>query len=281
MLRRARNVLLILTDQQRKDTISAYGNPGIRTPNLDRLAARGVRFERAYCQNPFCCPSRASILTGLYPRTHGVWNNSIPFSRVGAPTLGDLLHEHGYRTGSVGKIHLNPWGPPPPVGFEESRQYWAAHPEMRDWHGPYCGFRDVEMSNGHVHYSTTAGHYGAYLAEKFPAGVELFKRKKAIVNHAYFETWRNAMPEEHHYNTWIADDNQRKSFWAWATDSGMSHDDVHTALGVDSLKTYTGTKRDAAAACGNWIKQCPFEPGSVGELQAYASDDPARPLDAA
>ena len=58
----ARNVILFLTDQQRKDSIGAYGNSLIRTPNLDRLAAEGVRFERAYCQNPFCCPSRASIL---------------------------------------------------------------------------------------------------------------------------------------------------------------------------------------------------------------------------
>ena len=65
----AKNVILFLTDQQRKDSIGAYGNSVVQTPNLDRLAAEGVRFERAYCQNPFCRPSRASILTGLYART--------------------------------------------------------------------------------------------------------------------------------------------------------------------------------------------------------------------
>jgi len=202
----AKNVLLFLTDQQRKDSIAAYGNPFVQTPNLDRLAGEGVRFDRAYCQNPFCSPARASILTGLYPRTHGVWHNSIRFDEVGAPTLGDILQTHGYRTGSVGKIHLGPgWGPHPPAGFEESRDYWAKHPQMRDWHGPYCGFADVYLSLGHIHYSTRGGHYGAYLEENFPQGRELFKRENALFNQGYFETWRNAMPEEHHYNTWITD----------------------------------------------------------------------------
>lgn len=202
---RAKNVLLILTDQQRKDSIGAYGNPVVQTPSLDRLAGEGSRFERAYCQNAFCSPARASILTGLYPRTHGLWHNGIRFDEVGSPTLGDILSIQGYRTGSIGKVHLGPsFGPHPPAGFEESRDYWSRHPEMRHWHGPYCGFHEVEMTHGHVHYSTASGHYGAYLAENFPQGVDLFKRDSALADQGYFETWRNAMPEEHHYSTWIA-----------------------------------------------------------------------------
>lgn len=200
------SVLWICTDQQRKDSIGAYGNPVVQTPTLDRLASEGVRFERAYCQNPFCSPARASLLTGLYPRTHGVWHNGIRFDKVGAPTLGDILQSQGYRTGSVGKIHLGPtFGPHPPAGFEESRDYWAKHPEMRDWHGPYCGFQEVYLSIGHIHYSTSGGHYGTYLEENFPEGLVLFRREHALLDQGYFETWRNAMPEEHHYNTWIAD----------------------------------------------------------------------------
>ncbi len=203
---KVKNVILFLTDQQRKDSLGAYGNPIIKTPNLDRIANEGVRFERAYVQNPFCCPSRASILTGLYPRTHGVWHNGIQFNDVGAPTLGDILQAHGYRTGSVGKIHLNAWfGPHPPSGYEESQDYWAKHPEMKDWHGPYCGFQEVELTIGHVHYSTKGGHYSAYLEREFPEGSKLLRRENALLNQGYFETWRNAIPEEHHYNTWIAD----------------------------------------------------------------------------
>ena len=195
MAGKAKNVLLILTDQQRKDSIGAYGNGFVQTANIDRLAAEGVRFERTYCQNPFCCPSRASILTGLYQRTHGLWHNGIRFDEVGVPTLGDMLTREGFRTGSVGKIHLGPrFGPHPPAGFEESSDYWDRHPEMRRWRGPYCGFQAVEMTLGHVHYSTGGGHYGAYLEENFPEGVHLFARENALVDRGYLQTWRNAMP---------------------------------------------------------------------------------------
>ncbi len=203
---RSRNVLLFLTDQQRKDSIGAYGNLVARTLHLDRLAREGVRFERAYPTNPFCCPSRASILTGLYPRTHGVWDNGVQFDTVGAPTLGDLLQGYGYRTGCVGKLHLNSWfGPHPPTGYQESQDYWTRHPEMAAWHGPYGGFQEVELVIGHVHYATSGGHYGAYLQDTFPEGIDLLKRERALVDHGYFETWHNAIPEAHHYNTWIAD----------------------------------------------------------------------------
>lgn len=206
MPRQVRNALLFLTDQQRKDSIGAYGNPLAGTPNLDRLAREGVRFDRCYTQNPFCSPARASILTGLYPRTHGVWYNQVRFDEVGAPTLGDILQAHGYRTGSVGKIHLQPWfGRHPPGGWEESMDYWQKHPEMSDWHGPFCGFQEVDMTIGHVHYSTGAGHYAAYIEREFPGGAELLLRDNALADDGYFETWRNAIPEEHHYNTWIAD----------------------------------------------------------------------------
>ena len=64
------NVLLITTDQQRADTIGAYGNPVCKTPNLDRLAEEGTRFDACRTQNPYCQPSRATILTGTYPSTH-------------------------------------------------------------------------------------------------------------------------------------------------------------------------------------------------------------------
>ena len=69
------NILWICTDQQRYDTLGCYGNKWVKTPNLDRLAAEGVLFERAYCQSPVCAPSRGSFLTGRYPRTCGPRQN--------------------------------------------------------------------------------------------------------------------------------------------------------------------------------------------------------------
>ena len=100
-----RNVLFIWTDQQRPDTLGAYGNRRIRTPHVDRLAATGAVFERAYCTQPVCSPSRASVLTGLYPHSHGVPQNNIPLPAE-VPTLAELLRPHGYATGYVGKWHL-------------------------------------------------------------------------------------------------------------------------------------------------------------------------------
>src|SRR3546814_2777055 len=63
------NILWVCTDQQRWDTLGCYGNDHVETPHLDRLAKQGVLFERAFCQSPVCTPSRASFLTGRYPRT--------------------------------------------------------------------------------------------------------------------------------------------------------------------------------------------------------------------
>jgi arylsulfatase A-like enzyme len=100
-----RNVLFIWTDQQRPDTLGAYGNRRIQTPHVDRLAATGAVFERAYCTQPVCSPSRASVLTGLYPHSHGVPQNNVPLPAE-VPTLAELLRPHGYATGYVGKWHL-------------------------------------------------------------------------------------------------------------------------------------------------------------------------------
>lgn len=66
------NILLITSDQQHFDTIGTF-NPEISTPNLDRLASEGTVFQRAYCPNPTCTPSRSSIITGTYPSQHGAW----------------------------------------------------------------------------------------------------------------------------------------------------------------------------------------------------------------
>jgi arylsulfatase len=99
------NILLICTDQHRFDVLGCYGNPHVKTPNIDRLAAEGVLFERCYTPNPVCAPTRASILTGRYPRAHGLWANGVPLpahERLFTRTLA----EEGYDCGLVGKLHL-------------------------------------------------------------------------------------------------------------------------------------------------------------------------------
>ena len=102
---KARNILFIMADQLRWDYLSVAGHPTLETPNIDRLAARGVMFSRAYCQAPVCGPSRMSFYTGRYTKCHGAHYNNIPL-RIDEWTIGDHLRPQGYRVGLVGKTHM-------------------------------------------------------------------------------------------------------------------------------------------------------------------------------
>src|SRR5689334_16221676 len=100
------NILWVIADDQVPYVIGAYGNKRVRTPNLDRLASQGMRFDRAYCNSPVCTASRQSFLTGRYPRTIGVTQlkTALPESEV---TLAELLKGAGYETAAIGKMHFN------------------------------------------------------------------------------------------------------------------------------------------------------------------------------
>ncbi|MGO1768543.1 MAG: sulfatase family protein [Microbacterium sp.] len=107
------NVVLIMTDQQRFDSIAALGYSHVDTPNLDRLVREGAAFTRAYVASPSCAPSRASLFTGLYPHTSGVLRNDEKWSHSWVETLADA----GYRCTSIGKMHTYPYEAS--VGFHE------------------------------------------------------------------------------------------------------------------------------------------------------------------
>ena len=95
------NYLFIVTDQHRADHLGCYGNPVVRTPNIDGLADRGTRFDRFYVANPICMCNRASILTSRMPSLHGGRHNGIPLS-LDATTFVDLLRDKGYSTALIG-----------------------------------------------------------------------------------------------------------------------------------------------------------------------------------
>ena len=101
------NVLFLFSDQHNADVLGCAGHPIVKTPNLDRLAATGVRFTRAYCQDAICTPSRTSLMTGLYPRTTGCLDNGdSPLSQEKLYPLQQVLQSAGYLTGCFGKRHL-------------------------------------------------------------------------------------------------------------------------------------------------------------------------------
>jgi len=108
------NVLFVMTDDQRWDAMSCAGNRILRTPNMDRLAAEGVRFAEAFVTNALCSPSRGTILTGLYSHAHGVTTNGglSHYFRPGQIIFPALLQQAGYYTALLGKWHIAtmPWG---------------------------------------------------------------------------------------------------------------------------------------------------------------------------
>lgn len=106
-MKKAKNVLWIMADQLRWDYLSCFGADHIDTPHLDRLAEKGMRFNKTYVQSPICGPSRMSFYTGRYVRSHGASWNGFPL-RVGEPTLGDHLRDVGVKSTLVGKTHMTP-----------------------------------------------------------------------------------------------------------------------------------------------------------------------------
>lgn len=107
------NIILIITDQQRYDTIRALGYPYMDTPNLDRLVNEGVTFTNCFITAPSCAPSRASLFTGYYPHTTGILRNADRWTRSWVENLADA----GYYCVNVGKMHT--WPMETPLGFHE------------------------------------------------------------------------------------------------------------------------------------------------------------------
>jgi arylsulfatase A-like enzyme len=102
---KAKNILFIMFDQLRWDYLSCAGHPHLHTPNIDALAAEGVRFTRAYVQSPVCGASRMSFYTGRYVHSHGATWNRIPL-KVGERTMGDHLRDAGMACWLIGKTHM-------------------------------------------------------------------------------------------------------------------------------------------------------------------------------
>jgi len=204
------NILLITSDQQHYSTLGAV-NDRIRTPALDRLCSEGVRFDRAYCPNPTCTPTRASIITGRMPSEHGAWSLGTKlFEDV--PTVGDLLGEAGYFTALIGKAHFQPLASRPGMESLECQPTMRDLDFWREFHGPWYGFDHIELARNHADEAHAGQHYGIWMEDK---GLSNWKdyfqswppRPDGKKKREYFlrdnRSW--ALPEEYHYTRWTAE----------------------------------------------------------------------------
>lgn len=202
------NILLITSEQQHHRALGTR-TPLLQTAALDRMAADGLAFERAYCTNPTCSPSRATILTGWYPAWHGCWMNGVKLPED-VPTLSGLLSDLGYATSLIGRAHFAPLAGSTSVEALPTLldlDFW------RRWTGPYYGFDHVELSRGEVH---AGQHYALWLEER---GVPDWQR--------YFRRGPTSdLPVELHHSAWTADRTiaaieasvlARRPFFCWAS----------------------------------------------------------------
>lgn len=226
MSARKPNVLFITSDQQRGD---CYGFEGrkVRTPHLDAMARGGTRFAACITPNLVCQPSRASILTGLLPYTHGVSDNGIDLDpKIGEAGFAGAFAKAGYRTGYIGKAH-----------FATSHTFAAtSSPECRNsdqdpgWNGPYMGFGHVElMVEGHNHWPPMKPPRGQHYERWFHKdgrGEELqrlYETKLPPLSSAT-QTFHSGLPVAFHNSTWIGDRsieflnaNKEEPFCLWAS----------------------------------------------------------------
>lgn len=140
------SILMIIPDQLRAQSLGCMGNPDVRSPHIDRLASQGILFRNAFANTPVCCPARAIMLTGKYAHRNGMVANDLRL-RESETTLAELLAAQGYRTGLIGKWHLD-GGPRlpgfvPPGPRRQGFAFWAAN-ECDHSHFRPVYFRDTD-----------------------------------------------------------------------------------------------------------------------------------------
>lgn len=145
------------------------------------------------------------MLSGLYPRHHRLVMNGMALP-VDVPTITSTLAAQGYRTHGVGKQHLQPLLAPPELKMPDSRAFWEL-PDSKGWNGPYYGYQTVDLLLGESDTAHLAGHYADWLKFNHPESIPLLLPASAPEPPPVDldEIWRSAIPEEHHYNTWITD----------------------------------------------------------------------------
>lgn len=204
------NIIVVTTDQHRGDCFGFEGRR-VKTPHLDAFARRGTRFANCMTANPVCQPSRASILTGLYPLTHGVRDNGIDLPAATAENgWAGRLSREGYRTGFLGKAHFSTVRTFEATGQPEC-QYSARNFDVGRWFGPYMGFSHVElMLMGHFNLlpkpQPDQMHYEHWFFADGHGQDKLEQYAERLPPESGFnQSWHSALPPVWHTSSWCGD----------------------------------------------------------------------------
>ena len=220
------NFILFITDQHRADHLGCYGNPIVRTPNIDALADAGWVADEFHVATPICMPNRASLMTGRMPSRHGVRHNGIELS-LDERTLPQALLDAGYATAHVGKSHLQnieikPAQIPRPgearLSPEARREgagrhgqeiwkRWEDEPDC-DIETPFYGFETVDLCIHHA--DDEYGHWRRWIRAQTRDADKLIGPQNAIPTPEIElakcqQAWRTRVPEELYPTSWIAD----------------------------------------------------------------------------
>ena len=226
-----KNILLITSDQQHWSTLGSL-NPKIHTPNLDRLAAEGTRYDRAYVPSPVCTPTRASIITGQYPSSHGAWTIGVKLAED-EPTVGEVFSRHGYHTSLIGKAHFQPLKSVPEQTSIEAQPTLKDLDFWENFTGPWYGFDHIEINRNHVDESHVGQHYAVWMRD---SGLADYERYFTSFEDQYEPDFTQPegswdLPEEYHYTRWVGertiaaierDVAANRPFFIWS-----SHPDPH------------------------------------------------------
>jgi arylsulfatase A-like enzyme len=223
------HLLLITADQQRADCFGFEGRK-VKTPHLDLMAGNGTVFGACITPNLVCQPSRASILTGLLPRTHGVADNGLDLpEEYAGKSFAAALGKGGYRTGFLGKAHFCTSLTFKATGRPECRNSMQQYGP--DWYGPYMGFDYVELVvEGHNTFQPAKPPSGQHY-ERWYYGDglgdlknELWAKNAGPDTHGAPQTWHSALPVAWHNSTWVADRtiaflnaHKNEPFCAWSS----------------------------------------------------------------
>ncbi|MBN1867334.1 sulfatase-like hydrolase/transferase [Candidatus Sumerlaeota bacterium] len=198
------NLLVLMASGLRADFLGCYGAAAPATPYIDRLASRGAVLTRAYTTHTHDAPARATFLTGMSARGHGLWRNGVKLDES-VRTLASHLASQGYRTACVGKMHLGPYEAPFETRSKESRAYWDKG-LMDRWTGAYYGFNQARLVLGHGANALAAGHYAQWLHNWHSTDVAKLSPENARIGKTQWpEAYTVDCRPQVHATPWIAD----------------------------------------------------------------------------